>query len=205
MTFAGRSAYRFSLPVQRLADAARVAQVVTVDARTLLPERIEWRVRGTDGPARTVAVIDIAHVDGGRARPRAAGRVHAPARAAARRSPSSPRPGGRCGSSATRRLTLAQARALRPRIDWLGPRVRAATRLDAITLYRYNAGVAVRLRYGRAAACGTTGRSCRRALLARPARAGQADPGRPAHGPAVRDRRAARSPSRSTAAAAPPS
>src|SRR4029079_12377608 len=44
VTFRGRPAYRFALPMQRLPDAARVAQVVTVDAHTLLPERIEWRV-----------------------------------------------------------------------------------------------------------------------------------------------------------------
>ena len=44
-TFAGRTAYRFSLPVQELGDGVRIAQVVTVDARTLLPERIEWRER----------------------------------------------------------------------------------------------------------------------------------------------------------------
>src|SRR5207248_246092 len=57
--FGGRPAYRFALPVQRLADTARVAQVVTVDAHTLLPERIEWRVRRPGGRAYAAAVIDV--------------------------------------------------------------------------------------------------------------------------------------------------
>ena len=47
----------------------------------------------------------------------------------------------------TRRLTLAEARAFRPRLDWLGPRY-VDLPLGAITLFRYNAGVAVRMRYG---------------------------------------------------------
>ena len=51
VTFHGRSAYRFSLPVTRLADATRVAQVVTLDARTLLPARIVWQTAG----GRTIA------------------------------------------------------------------------------------------------------------------------------------------------------
>ncbi len=147
VTFAGRSAYRFSLPVLRLADAARIAQVVTVDARTLLPERIEWRVRGPHGPARTAAVIDIEHVA-------AVARDLAPQDAFTL--PLAPgttvtqlaAPGRPVRLVSTRRLTLAQARALRPQIDWLGPRLRGR-RLDAITLYRYNDGAAVRLRYGR--------------------------------------------------------
>jgi len=42
---------------------------------------------------------------------------------------------------------LAQARALRPAIDWLGPRF-AGHRLGAIELLRYGDGTAVRLRYG---------------------------------------------------------
>ncbi len=144
--FAGRSAYSFALPVVRLADAARIAQVVTVDARSLLPERIEWRLHGTDGRARTVAVIDVEHVT-------AVPRDFAPQDAFTL--PLAPgtavtqlaAPGRPVRLVSTRTLNLAQARALRPRIDWLGPRFRGH-RLGAITLYRYNAGVAVRLRYG---------------------------------------------------------
>ncbi len=146
VTFAGRSAYRFSLPVVRLADAARIAQVVTIDARSLLPERIEWRVRGPHRRVRTLAVIDVRHVA-------AVARDLAPQDAF--RLPLAPgtavtqltAPGQPVRLVSTRPLTPAQARALRPRIDWLGPRF-LGHRLDAITLYRYNAGVAVRLRYG---------------------------------------------------------
>jgi hypothetical protein len=146
VTFHGKSAYRFSLPVVRLADATRIAQIVTVDARSLLPKRIEWRVHGPRSRARTVAVIDVEHVA-------AVPRDFAPQDAFAL--PLAPgtavtqlaAPGRPVRLVSTRPLTVAQARALRPRIDWLGPRFRAH-RLGAITLYRYNAGVAVRLRYG---------------------------------------------------------
>lgn len=146
VTFAGRSAYRFSLPVQRLPDAARVAQIVTVDARTLLPERIAWRVREPSGPERTAAVIDIANVtvvardmapDTAFTLPLAPGTTVTQLAA----------PGRPVRLIATRPLTLAEARALRPRIDWLGPRF-AGHAPDAITLFRYNSGVAVRMRYG---------------------------------------------------------
>jgi len=146
VTFAGKSAYRFSLPVVRLADAARIAQIVTIDARSLLPERIEWRLRGPHGRARTVAVIDVDHVA-------AVARDLVPQDAFTL--PLAPgtavtqlaAPGRPVRLVSTRPLTLAQARALRPPIDWLGPLFRGH-RLGAITLYRYNAGVAVRLRYG---------------------------------------------------------
>jgi hypothetical protein len=146
VTFAGRRAYRFSLPVQRLADAARVAQVVTLDARTLLPERIEWRVQRGSGPVRTAAVIDIRRVT-------VVARDLAPANAFVL--PLAPgtamtqlaAPGRPVRLVATRQLSLAEARALRPGIDWLGPRF-AGHRVGAITLYRYNAGVAARMRYG---------------------------------------------------------
>jgi hypothetical protein len=134
------------LPVQRLPDAVRIAQVVTVDARTLLPERIEWREQPVGGPARTAAVIDILHV-------RVVARGLEPGDAFTLALP----PGTAITQLAaagrpvrlleTRPLTRAEARAFRPRLDWLGPRYSGLT-LDAITLYRYNAGVAVRMRYG---------------------------------------------------------
>ncbi len=146
VTFHGRPAYRFALPVQRLPDAARVAQVVTVDARTLLPERIEWRVRRPGGRPRAEAIIDIREV-------RATPRELAPQDAFALTLP--PRtaitelsaPGRPVRALGARRLTVAGARALRPAIDWLGPAF-AGHRLDAIVLVRYGDGAAVRLRYG---------------------------------------------------------
>ena len=182
--FAGRSAYSFALPVVRLADAARIAQVVTVDARSLLPERIEWRLRGTDGRARTVAVIDVEHVT-------AVPRDFAPQDAFTL--PLAPgtavtqlaAPGRPVRLVSTRTLNLAQARALRPRIDWLGPRFRGHRlgRDHPLPLQRRRRGAAalrpaarVELRAGRAAAPDLA-----------PAGADQAGPDRLAHGADVRD------------------
>jgi hypothetical protein len=145
-TFARRPAYRFSLPVQELGDGVRIAQVVTVDARTLLPERIEWRERRPGGRVQTAAVIDIRDA-GAVARdqvPQDAFLLALPAKTAVTQLAAPGRPVRLLG---TRRLTLSEARVLSPPLDWLGPRA-AGHPLGAITLFRYNAGLAVRLRYG---------------------------------------------------------
>ena len=146
VTYRGRPAYRFTLPMQRLPDATRVAQVVTVDAHTLLPERIEWRVRRPGGRPRAAAVIDIrkALVTPRELAPQDAFGVVLPPGTAVTELQSPGRPVRLTG---VRRLTLAQARALRPAVDWLGPRF-AGHRLGAIELLRYGPGTAVRLRYG---------------------------------------------------------
>jgi hypothetical protein len=146
VTFAGGPAYRFSLPVQALRDGVRIAQVVTVDARTLLPERIEWRERRQGGHVQTAAVIDIRDA-GAVAReqaPDGAFLLTLPPKTVVTQLAAPGRPVRLLG---TRRLTLSEARALSPPLYWLGPRA-AGHPLGAITLYRYNAGVAVRLRYG---------------------------------------------------------
>jgi len=146
VTFRGRSAYRFWLPVTRLADATRIAQVVTLDARTLLPERIEWRAVGASGRTRTIAVIDVGAVT-------VLGRDLAPADAFTLPLPRGTAitqlaPSGRpVRLVSVSRLTVAQARALRPALLWLGGRDRGFP-LTAITLYRYDGGVAVLMRYG---------------------------------------------------------
>jgi len=146
VTFRGRPAYRFTLPMQRLADAARVAQVVTVDAHTLLPERIEWRVRRSGGRPRAAAVIDIekALVTPRELAPQDAFGVALPPGTVVTELQATGRP---VAISGVRRLTLAQARGMRPAIDWLGP-VFAHHRLGAIELVRFGNGTAVRLRYG---------------------------------------------------------
>jgi hypothetical protein len=146
VTFRGRPAYRFTLPMQRLPDAARVAQVVTVEAHSLLPERIEWRVRRPGRRPQAAAVIDItkAVVTPRELAPRDAFGVILPPGTAVTELQAQGRPLRLTG---TRRLTLAQARALRPAVDWLGPRF-AGHRVGAIELLRYGAGTAVRLRYG---------------------------------------------------------
>lgn len=146
LTFRGRPAYRFALPVQRLPDAARIAQVVTVDADTLLPERIEWRVRRPGGRPRAEAVIDIreARVIGRSLAPQDAFAIALPPHTAVTELQAGGRP---VRLVAARRLSLAEARALRPAIEWLGPRF-GGHRLGAIELLRYGDGTAVRLRYG---------------------------------------------------------
>jgi hypothetical protein len=146
VTFRGRPAYRFALPVQRLPDAARVAQVVTVDARTLLPERIEWRVRRPGGRPRIESVIDIREV-------RVTPRTEVPEGTFTIALPPHTRIAELQGRGRTvrllgvRRIDLARARALRPAIEWLGRRFEGH-RLGAIELLRYGDGTAVRLRYG---------------------------------------------------------
>ncbi len=146
LTFRGRPAYRFTLPVQRLPDAARIAQVVTVDAGTLLPERIEWRVRRPGGRPRAEAVIDIreARVTGRDLAPPNAFAIVLPPHTAVTELRARGRPVRLKGA---RRLSLARARALRPAIEWLGPRF-GGHRLGPIELLRYGDGTAVRLRYG---------------------------------------------------------
>jgi hypothetical protein len=62
--FAGRRAYRFTLPVQALGGATNlIQQEVTVDAATFLPVRIVWTETPSGTAARTVAVIDVVSVN----------------------------------------------------------------------------------------------------------------------------------------------
>lgn len=146
VTFHGRSAYRFDLPVTRLADATRIAQVVTLDARTLLPKRIAWRAATGSGPARTIAVIRFGAMSVMRRdlAPPDAFTLALPRATALTQVGASGRP-VRLLSAA--RISVARARSLRPALLWLGPRDRRFP-LTAITLYRYDAGIAVLVRYG---------------------------------------------------------
>jgi hypothetical protein len=144
--FRGRDAYRFQLPVQRLPDAVRIVQVVTVDAGTLLPERIVWREAVPGGRLRTAAVVEIGTVD-------VVPRGQAPVDAFVLRLPRRTSvtelaaPGRPVRLVATRTLSAARARALAPPLLWLGRRY-GGHRLGRITLLRYNAGTAVRMDYG---------------------------------------------------------
>ncbi len=143
VTFRGRSAYRFSLPVTRLADATRVAQVVTLDARTLLPERIVWQAGGR----RTIAAIDIRSVMVLRRdlAPSDAFSLALPPRTAITQLAASGQP---VRLLATSRISIARARSLRPAPDWLGPHD-GRFPLGPITRFRYTGGDAVMIRYGR--------------------------------------------------------
>ena len=160
VTFAGRTAYRFSLPVQELGDGVRIAQVVTVDARTLLPERIEWRERRPGGRVQTAAVIDIRDVG-------AVARDQAPQDAFLLTLPRGrvvtqlAAPGRPVRLLGTRRLTLRRGAGALPAALLARPARRAATRSarsrSTATTPAWRCGCATaRCR------CGTTGRSCRR-------------------------------------------
>ncbi|HEY2789077.1 MAG TPA: hypothetical protein VGI72_06435 [Gaiellales bacterium] len=142
VTVHGRSAYRFSLPVTRLADATRVAQVVTIDARTLLPQRIVWQAGGK----RTIAVIDVrsATVMGRDRAPSDAFSLALPPGTAITQLAASGQP---VRLLAAGRISVAQARALRPPPYWLGRRD-GRFPLGQVTRYRYTGGDALMLRYG---------------------------------------------------------
>jgi hypothetical protein len=144
--FRGRSAYRFSLPVTELADGTRVVQVVTLDAHTLLPERIEWRAATASGSARTFAVVDIRAVavyPRGAAPPDAFTLTVPGGTAVRQLAPS----GGPVRLRSVTPLPLAGAQALRPPLLWLGRRY-GRYPLTGITRFRYTGGDAVLLRYG---------------------------------------------------------
>ena len=142
---AGRTVYELILPVQSLPDAVRIEQRVLVDAKTYLPVRIEWRDHPPGREARTVTVITVTRI-----RRFAASRVP---NAFELRVPWNVRVVQRAGVDrplrklAERRLTLAQARAVRPRLRWLGPDYRGFMPLRRVTEVRWNAGRAFLFEY----------------------------------------------------------
>jgi hypothetical protein len=146
VTVAGRRVYRFRLPVQQLPDAVRIVQVVSIDAATFRPVRIEWRERTPGGRERTAAVIEVRTIQvvpPGGAPPNALAIELPPGTHVTQLvAPATP-----VRLLASRRISLAQARSLRPLPLWLGRRY-AGNRLAAITLLRYTGGSALRLRYG---------------------------------------------------------
>ena len=172
VTFAGRTAYRFTLPVQALRDGVRIAQVVTVDARTLLPERIEWREQRPGGRSQTAAVIDIRDIG-------AVARDQAPLDAFAltlpRRTRVTQLAGARPAGAPGRHPAADPARSagIDPGARLARPARAAATRSarsgSTATTQAWRCGCAT-ARFG----YGTTGRSCRRRCW-KPARAGEAD------------------------------
>ncbi len=121
-TFAGRTTYRLTLPLQDSLE-----QIVYVDAQTFLPRTIVWREHGV-----VVSMIDVADVE-------RVTREDVPATAFARPRggrPVSVAPAGRPRS--TRRLTPAQAHGA----FWLGPRG-----LESIVERRYVGGTATIAHY----------------------------------------------------------
>jgi hypothetical protein len=131
--------YELTLPIRTLPDAVRIEQVVTIDARTYLPTRIEWLEQRPGGTLHAVSRIVIASVDrvdlnaisdpfqlslldSTRIEERTVSK--APLRKLAERS-----------------LTLDEARRIKPAL--LGLPGEPAS----IDEFRWNAGIAYRLRY----------------------------------------------------------
>jgi hypothetical protein len=141
----GRRVYQVSLPVQRL-GAVRIVQVATIDAATYRPLRIAWRELGPGGSERTFAVIVVRSVtveDEAQLGPGVLDLELPPGTAITQVSAR----GVPVRVVSTRRLTVAEARALDPQPWWLG-RAYHGHRLTRIDLIRYTGGTAVRMRYG---------------------------------------------------------
>ena len=145
-TVDGRRVFRVTLPVQRLADAVRIVQVATIDAKTYLPRSIEWREIAAAGREHTFARIEITTVAPTRVDTLSPGTLdlELPPGTTTTELTAPGVPVRRLGEQ---RLTLAQARALDQPPWWLGPTY-GGHRLDEILLVRYTGGTAVRLRYG---------------------------------------------------------
>lgn len=145
LTRDGRRVYRVSLPVQRL-GAVRIVQVATIDAATYRPLRIAWRELRPGGGARTFAVIAVRSVtveDETQLGPGVLDLDLPPGTTITQVSA----PGVPVRLVSTRRLTVAEARAVDPRPWWLG-RAYGGHPLTRIELLRYTGGTAVRMRYG---------------------------------------------------------
>jgi hypothetical protein len=145
-TVDGHRVFRVVLPVQRLADAVRIVQVATIDAKTYLPRRIEWREVAAGGHAHTFAEIVIRDVTRQQVDTVAPGLLDLELPAGTKTTQLAP-PGIPVRLIGRKRLTLAEARALEPPPWWLG-RTYNRHRLTDIVLLRYTGGTAVRMRYG---------------------------------------------------------
>jgi len=145
-TVDGRRVYRVSLPVQRL-GTSRIVQVATIDAKTLLPVRIAWRELRLGAPAHTFAVIVVREITREDATQISPGLLDLELPPGTRISQVAA-PGVPVRLIGSRRLTLAQARALVPTPWWLGRAYRGHP-LTRIVLLRYTGGSAVKVAYGR--------------------------------------------------------
>jgi hypothetical protein len=132
--------YVLTLPVQDVPGARRVTQVVTLDSATFLPVHIVWQDDG-----RTVAAIRVEQIA-------AVAPASVPAGTFTLDLPPSTRvrevsTRGPVRLLSARSISREQARSLRPRALWLGPRY-AGRALSRIELLRYTGGRAVRISYG---------------------------------------------------------
>jgi hypothetical protein len=129
-TFAGRSTYRLTLPLQ-----GRIDQVVIVDAQTFLPRLIEWRELLPSGRRFAVTTIEIEVVERTARADVPAGTFAAPPIGRVVRVV----PAGR--KLGERKLTVEQATPSHP--YWFGRRG-----LTAIVERRYEHGRVIVVRYG---------------------------------------------------------
>jgi hypothetical protein len=146
--FAGRPAYRFTLPVQALGGATNlIQQRVTVDAATFLPVRVVWTETPEGESARTVAVIDVrsvSHLDIAQASDAFA--LNVPSGTPIVQLSAG---GSAIGSPQVRTASPAEARRALPNARWLG-RSYQGFALDSVSIVRWQSAgaVAIRLRYG---------------------------------------------------------
>jgi hypothetical protein len=143
-TFDGRAAFVLRLPVQSLPDAVRIEQRVTIDRTTYLPLLIEWVEERSGSKPRAFSRILIKRV---REVPAAAVGFAFELNAPTARVIQRVTPGSGLRKLSERRLSLAQAQALIPPLQWLGPDYIGQPG-SAIDELRWNAGTAYRIRYG---------------------------------------------------------
>ena len=140
----GRDVYRLTLPVQSLPDAVRIEQRATIDARTYLPREIDWleqRPGGVRHPVSKILITKIERVPAAEAGENFVLPLPVGVRVIQRTAPKTP-----LRLLGQRRLSLAEARAVTPKLLWLGEfyKGRALLEIDRV---HWSAGVAFRLRY----------------------------------------------------------
>jgi hypothetical protein len=138
------SFYHLTLPVQTLADEVRIEQRVTIDAHTYLPTEIEWLEQRRGGRMHAVSRIVIESVKR-LPRDQVFSPFHLPVlpEIHVQQRTESSVPLRKLGE---RRLTLSEARLLRPPLLWLGESHQGQrVEVDEV---RFNAGKAYRVRYG---------------------------------------------------------
>jgi hypothetical protein len=139
------SVYVLTLPVQSLPDATRIEQRVTIDAKTYLPKTIVWRERPPGQAPHAVSRIVIERIE--HFRPGTISdpfHLHVPYGTTIEQRAV---PGEALRRLGVQRLSLDEARAIRPPLLWLGPEHHFRP-LGAIEKVRWNAGAAYRFRYG---------------------------------------------------------
>jgi hypothetical protein len=144
--YAGRAAYRFILPAQRLGSGTtRISQIVTVDAAGFLPRRIVWVEQRPGGQAEASAVIEVRSIIPLSQDPPAVMMLRAP--------PGTPilqvdGIGRALGRPSIRPVSIAQAAATAPHAVWLG-RSFHGLRLTGVRKYTWpGTGRVIRFDYG---------------------------------------------------------